>query len=163
MADGLVEAIFVAEAAAALPRPVVRARAVAGLGLEGDRYYAGAGTWSDYPVQTGVDLTLVEAEVLEAVGLTGAEARRNLVTRGVRLNEVVGMRFWVGKVECYGDRLCEPCGHLERLTRPGIKAALVHRGGLRADVLGDGEIVVGDRVGVSSGWRAPLSLPRPQG
>jgi len=128
-----------------LPEQVAGARVIAGRGLEGDRYAAGIGTWSDYPVRTGIALTLIEEEVLEAVGLTGAAARRNLVTRDVRLNDLVGKRFRVGKVECYGDRLCEPCTHLERLTRLSPRA-LAHRGGLRADVLSDGEIAVGDTV-----------------
>src|SRR5438874_10207382 len=106
---GWVEGILISPYAEELPYPVERARAIAGIGLEGDRYFAGAGTWSNYPLQTGRDLTLIEAEVLEAVGLTGGEARRNVVTRGIRLNELVGRHFWIGEIECYGDRRCEPC------------------------------------------------------
>jgi MOSC domain-containing protein YiiM len=90
-------------------------------------------------------LTLIEAEVLEAVGLSGAEARRNVVTRGIRLNELVGDRFRIGAVVCAGIRLCEPCTHLSQLTGIPVEA-LVHRGGLRADILSDGEIAVGDLV-----------------
>lgn len=146
--SGRVVEILVSAAPVQLPQQVARARVIAGRGLEGDRYAAGIGTWSDYPVRTGVDLTLIEAEVLEAVGLTGAAARRNLVTRGVRLNDLVGKRFRVGEVECYGDRRCEPCAHLERLTRLSSRA-LAHRGGLRADVLNGGEIAVGDAVVVA--------------
>jgi MOSC domain len=127
------------------PEAVELAHAVAGKGLDGDRYATKRGTWSDYPVQTGVALTLIEAEVLEAVGLSGASARRNVVTRGIRLNELVGKRFRVGPVECYGDRLAEPCTHLEQLTGVGV-AELAHRGGLRADILSDGDIRVGDAV-----------------
>jgi hypothetical protein len=145
MAEGRVEEILVSPVAGQLPWSVERARAIAGVGLEGDRYFAGAGTWSDYPVQTGIDLTLIEAEVLDAVGLAGAEARRNLVTRGIRLNELVGRRFRIGEIACYGDRLCEPCSHLARLTSVSIDA-LLHRGGLRANILSDGEIIVGDRI-----------------
>ena len=143
--SGWIEEILISAHAAEPPYAVERARAIAGIGLEGDRYFAGVGTWSNYPVRTGKDLTLIEGEVLEAVGLSGTEARRNVVTRGVRLNELVGRRFHVGEIECYGDRLCEPCTHLERLT--GITtAALTHRGGLRADILTDGEIAVGDTL-----------------
>lgn len=149
MTAGRVVEILVGGVSVQLPQQVARVRVIAGRGLEGDRYAAGIGTWSDYPVRTGIDLTLIEAEVLEAVGLTGAAARRNLVTRGVRLNDLVGKRFRVGEVECYGDRLCEPCAHLERLTRLSPRA-LAHRGGLRADVLNGGEIAVGDAV-VASG------------
>jgi MOSC domain-containing protein YiiM len=124
---------------------VRRVRAIAGIGLEGDRYFAGVGTWSDYPVPGGKDLTLIEAEVLAAVYLPGADSRRNLVTRGIRLNELVGRRFRVGDIECYGNRLCEPCIHLEQITGVTV-SALAHRGGLRADILNDGEVRVGDPV-----------------
>jgi hypothetical protein len=141
-----VEAIFISARARDLPCSVARVRAVQGKGLEGDRYYSGIGTWSDYPVETGRDLTLVEAEVLEEVGLAPAGARRNIVTQGVALVSLIGKRFRVGDVECYGDRICEPCAHLEGLTRPGVLKALQHRGGLRADITLSGEIAVGDAV-----------------
>jgi MOSC domain-containing protein YiiM len=119
--------------------PVGSVQAVAGQGLVGDRN-ANAG------VRPGGALTLIEAEVLEDVGLTGPEARRQVVVRGVRLNDLVGKRFRVGDVECVGVELCEPCLHLESLTRPGIIEELVHRAGLNADVLNDGTIAVGDAV-----------------
>lgn len=150
MTPGRVVEILVGSGPVVLPQQLARARALPGRGLEGDRYAAGTGTWSDYPVRTGIDLTLIEAEVLEAVGLTGAAARRNLVTQGVRLNELVGQRFRVGAVECYGHRLCEPCAHLEQLTGTSPRA-LLHRGGLRADILSDGEIAVGDLIVTDSG------------
>lgn len=130
---------------------VERARAVAGRGLEGDRYFAGTGFFFQ-PGKHGQDLTLIEAEALEAlanetsIALSPADARRNLVTRGIRLNELVGRRFLVGGVECVGMRLCPPCAHLEELTRPGVLRGLVHRGGLRADIVGCGEIALGAPV-----------------
>ena len=68
--------------------------------------------------------------MLESVGLTGAESRRQVVVRGVRLNDLVGERFRVGEVECLGVELCEPCLHLQQLTRPGIIKELIHRAGL---------------------------------
>src|SRR5215217_4817757 len=102
---------------------VASVRARAGRGLEGDRY-AEAGT------NPGGALTLIEAEVLEGAGLTGAESRRQVVVRGVRLNDLVGKRFRVGEVECLGVELCEPCLHLQQLTRPGIIKELIHRAGL---------------------------------
>ena len=145
--SGWVEGIFLAPHALELPSSFRRARAIAGIGLEGDRYFAGVGTWSDYPIPGGKDLTLVEAEVLTAVYLTGAESRRNVVTRGIRLNDLVGCRFRIGDIECYGDRPCDPCKHLEQLTGVSV-AALRDRGGLRADILTDGEIRVGDPVTV---------------
>ena len=144
---GFVEEILVGVAPPAPPVLVVDARAVAGRGLVGDRYYSRVGTWSGYPDQTGVDLTLIEAEILEAVSLAGAEARRNVVTRGIRLNELVGQRFRIGPIVCEGIRLCEPCTHLSQLTGISV-AALVHHGGLRADILTDGGIAVGDLVEV---------------
>jgi hypothetical protein len=140
--EGRVEAIYISASTRKLPRSVARVRAVQGKGLEGDRYFSGIGTWSDYPVETGRDLTLVEAEVLEEIGLPVADARRNVVTRGVALETLIGKHFRVGEIECYGDRVCEPCAHLESLTRPGVLKAL-H---LRADITRSGEIAVGDTV-----------------
>ena len=64
--------------------------------------------------------------------------------RGVRLNDLIGRRFRVGSVECYGVKLCEPCLTLEGNTRPGIIRELVHRAGINADILNDGTISVGD-------------------
>ena len=94
----------------------------------------------------GGAITLIEAEVLEDVGLSGLQSRRQVVTRGVRLNDLVGKRFTVGEVECLGVELCEPCLHLQSLTRPGIIDELLHRGGLNADILSSGTISVGDAV-----------------
>src|SRR4028119_1047738 len=147
---GTVEMVALAAEAEGPMREVPSAEAVAGCGLRGDRYERGAGTFSN-PEGRGYDLTLVEAEALEEMSAKGvelapAEARRNLVVRGIALDELIGRRFRVGEVECLGQRRCEPCSHLERLTRPGVLRGLVHRGGLRADVLSDGEIRVGDSV-----------------
>ena len=90
----------------------------------------------------GYDLTLAEAERLEGV-LAPADARRNVITRGIDLDALVGRRFTIGAVECIGRRLCEPCAHLERLTAPGVLRALVHQGGLRADILRGGTVAAG--------------------
>ncbi len=150
---GLVDAIAVAPRAEEAPHLVERARAIPGQGLEGDRYAAGEGTFSG-GTGDGRALTLIEAEVLESLELPGGrrlgavEARRNVVTRGVSLNALVGRRFRVGDVECEGRRLCEPCAHLQRLTHPGVLRGLVHRGGLRADILSAGTIEVGAAVRV---------------
>lgn len=148
--SGVVEMVAVAEAAEAPMREVEFAEAMAGRGLRGDRYADGDGTFSD-PTGRGYDLTLVEAEALEElargdVRLAPADARRNLVVRGVDLDDFIGERFTVGGVECFGQRRCEPCAHLERLTKPGVLRGLVHRGGLRADILTDGEIRPGDKI-----------------
>jgi len=141
----VVEGIYVSEKARRLPVAVDSARVVAGQGIEGDRYFLGKGSFSHWR-GTGRALTLVEAEALEDVGLSSAAARRNVVTRGVDLNALVGVRFRVGGVDCLGRRLCEPCRHLERLEGDGLMRSLAGRGGLRADVLGDGVVAVGDPV-----------------
>ena len=136
-----VEAITIGEADSL--RPVESVEAVAGKGLEGDRHFFADGA------RPGGAITLIEAEVLEDVGLGGPQSRRQVVTRGVRLNDLVGKRFFVGEIECEGVELCEPCLHLQSLTRPGIIEDLLHRGGLNADALTSGTISVGDTVTVS--------------
>jgi MOSC domain-containing protein YiiM len=151
---GTVEAIVIAPEAEAAMHRVDRAVARAGRGLEGDRYFDERGTFSDAHGR-GYDLTLIEAEALDSLDLPAGrlspeEARRNIVTRGIDLNALVGAQFRVGDVECFGQRLCEPCAHLERLTaatgKPGTLRALIHKGGLRADVLSGGEIRIGDQI-----------------
>ena len=151
--SGHVVALAIAPRAEAEMRQVSDARAIPGRGLEGDRYAEHAGTFTPRRGSAnGHDLTLIEAEVLDDLGLEDraqpayVEARRNVVTRGVYLNSLVGRRFRVGAVECVGRRLCEPCAHLERLTRSGVLRALIHRGGLRADILTEGTISDGDEV-----------------
>jgi MOSC domain-containing protein YiiM len=133
------------------------ATAIEGKGLDGDRYAAGKGTFTPRSGRLrGYDVTLVESEVLERLTLANGkplrpeESRRNLITKGIDLNALVGREFHIGDVRAFGQRLCEPCVHLQRLTHPGVVAGLVHRGGLRADLLSTGEIKVGDRV-VASG------------
>jgi hypothetical protein len=147
---GTVELIALTSEAEGPMRSVSTAEAVEGRGLLGDRYERKAGTFSK-PGGRGYDLTLVEAEALEELSAKGVElapieARRNLVVRGIALDDLIGRRFRIGEVECYGQRRCEPCSHLERLTQPGVLRGLVHRGGLRADVLSSGRIRTGDSV-----------------
>ena len=121
-------------------QPVEAVRAMAGRGLAGDRHFRENGA------KPGQALTLVEAENVESVGLSPGETRRQVTTRGVRLDDLVGRRFRVGEVECYGVELCEPCTHLQSMTRPGIIKELTHRAGINADILTDGTISVGDEV-----------------
>jgi len=147
--NGAVVALLVAPSAEAPLHRVAEANAVAGRGLEGDRYADGAGTFSG--TGRGYELTLIEVEALDALAAAGVEitwedARRNIVTRGVRLNTLVGHHFRIGEVECVGRRLAEPCSHLQRLAPPGVLSGLVHRGGLRADILGTGIIRLDDPV-----------------
>lgn len=118
---------------------VATVTAVAGRGLVGDRHFADG-------QPPGRALTLIEAEVLADVGLTGAESRRQVVVSGVRVGDLIGRRFRIGGVECLGVEICEPCSHLQSLTRPGIIRDLLHRGGLNADILTGGTISVGDEV-----------------
>ena len=115
-------------------------QAVAGKGLEGDRHFHADGAPS------GQAPTLVAAEVVEDVGLRAGETRRQVTVRDVDVNALVGKRFRVGEVECFGVELCEPCRHLEELTRPGIIKELAHRAGINADILAGGVIRVGDPV-----------------
>ena len=122
--------------------PVPAARARAGKGLEGDRHFHAAGA------EPGEALTLVEDEIVEEVGLPRGGTRRQVTVRGVRLDELIGRRFRVGEVECYGVEICEPCLVLERNTRPGIIRDLVHRAGINADILTDGTISLGDEITV---------------
>jgi MOSC domain-containing protein YiiM len=133
-----VEAIYIGPSQAL--GPVSSVRAIAGHGLEGDRYFFPGGAAS------GEALTLIEAEALEDAGLPAVQSRRQVVVRGGGLNDLVGKRFVVGDVECEGVELCEPCLHLQKLTRPGIIKDLIHRAGIRADILSGGTISVGDKV-----------------
>jgi MOSC domain-containing protein YiiM len=154
MWSGTLDAIYIASAAREPVRSVEHAHAIPGVGLEGDRYAQKQGTF--YKPLPDFELTLIEAEALEAmkreydVELAPGEARRNLVTRGVPLNHLVGQDFLIGEVKVRGIRLCEPCSHLQALTdRPVIKG-LRHRGGLRAQLLSEGEIRVGDTLRASA-------------
>jgi len=135
-----VEAIHIGEVESGELSSVESIRAVAGKGLEGDRHFHEEGA------PPGQAITLVEAESVESVGLPLGATRRQLTVRGSDLNSLVGKRFRVGEVECMGVELCEPCAHLESLTRPGIIKELVHRAGINADILTDGTISVGDEL-----------------
>jgi hypothetical protein len=115
-------------------------QAAAGKGLAGDRYYFADGA------KPGLALTLIEADVVADVGLEPGQTRRQLTVSGTGLLELVGKRFRVGEVECFGVEICEPCLHLQELTRPGIIKDLVHRAGLNADIVTDGSISIGDDV-----------------
>jgi hypothetical protein len=140
---GRVEALVIAPTAEA---PVVlldEAIAIVGQGLQGDRYAAGAGTFASG--RPGSALTLVDAAVLDTFD-RDLDHRRNVVVRGTDLNALVGREFTLGEARCRGRRLCEPCAHLDRLNDGGILRPLVHRAGLRADVIRDGTIRIGDRL-----------------
>ena len=142
---GVVEQIAITPDRAALPAPVERVRAEAGRGIEGEYH------WSPTP-DPGQSITLIAAEALTGlredtgIELSHEASRRNVLTRGIDLNPLVGRRFTIGAVECEGVELCHPCNDLVKLTERGVLRGLVHRGGLRADILAGGSIAVGDAV-----------------
>jgi MOSC domain-containing protein YiiM len=150
--SGRVEHIHLTSRGSEPMRSVARVRAIAGIGLEGDRYAAGLGFYSNKPPGTGRALTLIEAETLDAlraelgIELQPGDSRRNLTIRGIELNPLVGKRFRIGGVLCQGVRFCVPCQYLVDLIGKPVLAPLVDRGGLRADILEGGEIRVGDEL-----------------
>jgi MOSC domain-containing protein YiiM len=157
MFQGKLLAIYLAPKNGIDLHSVDQAEAITGRGLAGDRYFLPEG--KSKPEQ---ELTLIEAEALEGLAaesqlaLKPNQSRRNLLTRGVPLNHLVGKEFTVGTVKLRGIRLCEPCGHLEKLTVRGIKEGLCHRGGLRAQILQGGVLRVGDAIsGLTKGTFAP--------
>lgn len=148
---GVVEAIHIAPLAQGEMVAVPEALVEAGKGVRGDRYAAGAGTFSTWPRDH--EFTLVEAEAIESaaaeygISFVPGETRRNITTRGIGLNPLVGTRFQVGEAVCEGTRLCEPCAHLENVTgKGGLARILAGRGGLRAVVLETGIVRVGDTI-----------------
>jgi MOSC domain-containing protein YiiM len=151
MFQGELLGIYLGERKCEPLRSVAEAEAVAGLGLAGDRYHRGEGTFS---VKPGPDreVTLIEIEALEGLEretdlkLEPDQTRRNLVTRDVPLNHLVGREFTIGAVRLRGLRLCEPCGHLEKLTIKGVAKGLWHRGGLRAEIVHGGVLRQGDVI-----------------
>jgi MOSC domain-containing protein YiiM len=141
--EGRIEAIFIAAEHGEHPHPVESATAIAGKGIEGNRYFDEG--------RHETELTLIEAEQLERVAEEGldidaAATGRQVLTRGIDLNALVGRRFRVGEVECRGIELCEPCTVMEARTLPGAIKALTHRAGLNAEILVGGEIRPGDAV-----------------
>ncbi len=152
---GNVVGIFIAGEKECLPISVDSVEAVAHRGLVGDRYYAGSGTFSGAePLGPGREITLIEEENVALLGerlhhqVDAAQLRRNVLTRGVRLNDLVGRQFTIGNIRLLGVRLCHPCSHLERLSGWDVTAHLKNRGGLRADILDNGWLHVGDRVNI---------------
>src|SRR5882724_4765999 len=150
MWNGKVESIHIASTAIGPIQALDQAVLIPGVGLEGDRYALKQGTF--FKPEPDFELTLIEAEAIEAlqreynVELAAGEARRNIVTRDVPLNHLVGREFTIGDVRIRGIRLCEPCDHLQRVTGKHVIKGLRHRGGLRAQILTQGTIRVGDTI-----------------
>jgi MOSC domain-containing protein YiiM len=150
--SGVVEQIAIAPAAEAPMQIITSSRAIPGRGLEGDRYAKNAGTFSPRDShRPGYELTLIAAEVVDELTardqrLDFASTRRNLLTRGIDVNRLVGLEFSIGEVRCRGLRLAQPCAHLERIAGPGLLRPLIHRGGVRVDILTAGEITPGSPI-----------------
>jgi MOSC domain-containing protein YiiM len=144
--------ILTAESPTAQMQSQAEVHAVPGKGLEGDRYFTGEGTFSPSPHKPDYELTLIESERIEAFAkesgleFTAHHARRNIVTQGVDLNALVGKEFSVGSVRVRGIRLCEPCDYLAKITYRETLRGLVHKGGLRAQIVSEGVIKVGDSI-----------------
>lgn len=151
--SGRIVSLWIAPRAAAPMQAVPAAQAMVGRGLAGDRYFDGRGTYSTFP-GNGRQVTLIEEEAIAALardyGITidSGLARRNIVTTGIALNHLVGRDFSAGAVRLRGMRLCEPCAHLEKLSAKGAMAGLIHRGGLRAEIVSGGELRAGDAISV---------------
>lgn len=150
--SGVVEGIFITDAGAAPMQSHDSVEVMEGKGIKGDRYSVHEGTFSDAP-RGGKHVTLIEAEAIEAacrdydISFTAEDTRRNIVTRGVALNHLVGKKFKVGDVTLEGERLAEPCGHIKKLSGVDqIMKSLIHRGGLRCVALDSGAVNVGDSI-----------------
>ncbi len=152
MFEGRLLAIAISNAAALPMQPAGQIEAITGQGLRGDRYAEKKGTFTRGEIQPSQQVTLIESEAIEAavrdakLNITHLDTRRNLLTKGVPLNHLVGQTFAIGQVTLRGVKLCEPCGHLEKLTCQGIEKTLRHRGGLRAEIIEGGTLRVGDTI-----------------
>jgi hypothetical protein len=159
ISEGRVEAIHLAPDSGDPMKSLRQAEVIADKGIRGDRYFEKQGLWNlldqdpDRNIKGASDITFIESEALEAVerdagiALESGAHRRNVTTRQVPLNHLVGKRFEVGNVVCEGIELCEPCGYMQSLVaKEGLSDALVHRGGLNARVVESGKIEVGDGI-----------------
>jgi MOSC domain-containing protein YiiM len=162
---GTVESIHIASAAGEPMQALDEVRALPGRGLEGDRYLTGTGYYSDRDSGGGREVTLIEREAIDHldggvvtswgtqldIQLAAGETRRNIMTSGVPLNHLLDREFRVGEVLMRGTRLCEPCPYLEELTsHEGLRMALMHRGGIRANILNEGVLHTGDDVWIKA-------------
>ena len=151
---GIVEKVFVTPHAGGRLLPVASVQLEANKGIVGDRYHAGSGTFSKDAQEPRQNLTLIEAEEIEEFNKTHdaqlgyGEFRRNVITRGIKLNTLVGKVFQINGIKVKGLEACEPCAHLAELAHPAVLPDMVHRAGLRAAIIGNGEIKVGDAVGL---------------
>jgi hypothetical protein len=149
---GLISGIYISRDRAIPMISVGEAHAVPGRGLQGDRYFTGGGTFSDPFPNADSEVTLIEEESVEAFNrdnggtMDTGSSRRNIVTKGIKLNDLVGREFMIGTVRFLGHGLCEPCDHLQKLIGEQVLPGLVGRGGLRAQVLSEGVFRLGESI-----------------
>ena len=154
MTIGKVVGIFIAQKQGEQTVLVDQVHVVPGLGIEGDRYFNKPANPGG-EARTGREITLIELEAIESlrndsgIPITPDQTRRNLITSGIALNDLVGQLFFVGNVQLRGVRLCEPCQYLADRTDPRILKAMAHRGGLRADIITQGNIHITDAITIS--------------
>ncbi|MDX1491701.1 MAG: MOSC domain-containing protein [Pseudohongiellaceae bacterium] len=147
-------AIYFAEQANATMSPLQTAALEAGKGIVGDRYYSAKGSFSEKLAGLpDIELTLIESEEVErfnkafGFSFSCADFRRNIVTQGAKLNDLVGKEFFVDKVKLKGIRLCEPCANLAKVLVPDVMIGLRGKAGLRAAILNSASLSVGDEIG----------------
>jgi MOSC domain-containing protein YiiM len=151
---GIVEGIYIAPARGEPTESVDQIHVVAGKGIEGDRFYLQSES-KDIQSKTDREITLIEIETIDAIynedgiKLTPDQTRRNIVTRGISLNDLVGHVFSIGEIKLLGIRLCEPCSYLASRTDPRVLHSMAHRGGLRAKIITDGMIHINDMISIS--------------
>ncbi len=149
---GSVVALFIVDRRSAPMKQVQQLNALAGRGIEGDRYFMGTGTYSKKP-EPGRQVTLIKSEILESlrdefdITVKPEESRRNVLTQGVEINELIGTEFFVGPVRLRAHRITQPCLHLEKLLdQPGLYQRLWDNGGISCEILSDGIIKPGDII-----------------
>ena len=149
---GTVVALFTVDRMSAPMKKMEQLNALAGRGIEGDRYLLGAGTYSKKP-EPGRQVTLIKSEILDwlkkefDITVKPEECRRNVVTRDVEINELIGTEFFVGEVRLRAHRITQPCIYLENLlSQPGLYQALWDNGGISCEIMTDGVIKEGDII-----------------
>ena len=146
-----ISSIWIADNAGADLHSIKRAEVEQGRGIIGDRYHSGVGSFSRWS-GSGRAITFIANESIVAVrtefgiDVSGGLSRRNVITEGIDLGELIGRQFRIGTAEFKGNRACQPCRYLERLLEPGTFQALIRRGGIRAEIQESGAFSVGDVI-----------------
>ena len=154
MTIGKVVGIYIANSRGDPTVNIDEAHVIPGMGIVGDRYFTDHKK-NDADSKGGREITLIELETIEAIivnddiQLTPSQTRRNIITHGIALNDLVGRRFVIGDIQLKGIRLCEPCNYLASRTDPRILKSLLHRGGLRAEIITEGIIYLNDKITLS--------------